>query len=128
MAKTSRRTSRQRSSKRRITSIRRNLNARVSVSYYSGYRVTLRWVRVGFFVFILSLVPALELEEKRRDVRFARYRLEMKDDKRGERQRGVENTLRNLNILSRYVVSLLDLKGIRDPCCYSYLTLFELHR
>lgn len=60
-----------------------------------------------------------------------KYRLGMKDDKRSERQRGIErpNTLRNLNIralVSCYVVSL-DLKGIRDPCCYSYLSLFELH-
>lgn len=60
-----------------------------------------------------------------------KYRLGMKDDKCSERQRGIErpNTLRNLNIrasVSCYVVSL-DLKRIRDPCCYSYLSLFELH-
>lgn len=62
---------RQPSSKRRITSIRRNLNARVSVSYYSGYRVTLRWIQVGFFIFILSSIRSSRrgLEEKRWNVR-----------------------------------------------------------
>lgn len=60
-----------------------------------------------------------------------KYRLEMKDDKRGERQRGIEspNTLRNLNIrasVSCYVVRCF-IGSKRDSGSYSYLFLFELH-